>query len=1058
MFESALLLAQISGEIFMTSSIDPIVVLASSVNEQGDLFTELVSSYFNTVGYEDCRFNIHKSGRELDVSGEHRTEQRVLIAECKATGGKIGGGAINKFVGVLDAEKRKNTKQTAGYFLSLSGFTETALQQEEDLENERVVLADGHEIVDELISGKIIATKEEATLAAGRVAGPNRNLQLEPSLQLYAHHIGFVWSVFFSENKKTTHVALIHADGVPLHPDVAAPILNHPLFPRELTYLAPPNLEMPSSEYLEAAERSYFSYLEAECGDIQLDGLPADQEVGARRLRLESIFVPSHLRSLDGETYQASDDSDEELELFEDEEESEGRDLSEREINKDRIPAGQILSFSKRIAILGLPGSGKSTLLKRLSTAYAFPTRMTLVNDSLPQELHFPIFIRCRQLRDRAREPILELLNDITKRAEMSSDIGDAFSFLIQRSMRSGRALLLVDGLDEISDSSDRVAFVSQLRTFLHRYPNVGLIITSRQAGFRAVGSALSTVCSHYTLTDFDDGDIKRLTLAWHKEVIGDKPDIAADAVELGNKICSIPRVRQLAGNPLLLTTLLLVKRWVGSLPTKRSILYAKAIEVLLATWNVEGHAPLDQEEVVPQLEYLAFSMMRDGIQQIGLENLKNILIEAREEMPEILSYTKVSPSELVDRIELRSSLLMQSGTDVIDGKLMPVYEFRHLTFQEFLCAQAIVTGHYPGAHEDDSPLSILQPHFEHENWQEVILLAMVLLGRRVAPLVRHLMYLIDQDITDERWHSDLKVSKPPGRLLQDALIDEIQITPDLFEDAFRKVLSSHSAESILSEGLYRTKYRDAAFLIAKNVFFSKEHGKDFIRAGSLIAVFTALNESFSLARPSAFTKELSNNLKQRIESSSTTEELATALLLTMELAYAAHTNQIPRSTRLDQVSTHQHIKDLAHTVCTYLTDTRIQIAVASVWAFNWLSRLPTDIVDDPLSLFKQFWISSRQEDNEDLKYLHQWAMNCFGIFPKDSFPLGQATEEIQREVVKDLTEEKSMYGRAKRRAALITAYYLELLSPKELAGFISEENSSFERHLNEINLAIKEG
>jgi hypothetical protein len=47
-------------------------------------------------------------------------------------------------------------------------------------------------------------------------------------------------------------------------------------------------------------------------------------------------------------------------------------------------------------------------------------------------------------------------------------------------------------------------------------------------------------------------------------------------------------------------------------------VLYGKAIEVLLMTWNVEGHAPLDQEEVLPQLEFVAFTMMNEGEKRIS--------------------------------------------------------------------------------------------------------------------------------------------------------------------------------------------------------------------------------------------------------------------------------------------------------------------------------------------------------------------------------------------------------------------------------------------------------
>jgi predicted NACHT family NTPase len=153
------------------------------------------------------------------------------------------------------------------------------------------------------------------------------------------------------------------------------------------------------------------------------------------------------------------------------------------------------------------------------------------------------------------------------------SDLAEAFVHLVNRALRSGDALILVDGLDEISDEGARVSFINQLRTFLATYPTASIVVTSREAGFRIVGGALSAHCEHYKVADFNEADITRLTLAWHREVVGDSAEVRSEAEKLAKTICDSDRVRQLAKNPLLLTTLLLVKRWVGQLPTRRSVL-----------------------------------------------------------------------------------------------------------------------------------------------------------------------------------------------------------------------------------------------------------------------------------------------------------------------------------------------------------------------------------------------------------------------------------------------------------------------------------------------------
>ena len=124
-----------------------IEILEKDPNKKGDLFGRLMSDLFHTLGYDESRLNIHKSGREIDLNSFHRTEHKIAIAECKAHEESIGGADINKFIGVIDAEKRKikkdkgtNGYSVVGYFISLSGFKETAIEQENEFDNKRVIL------------------------------------------------------------------------------------------------------------------------------------------------------------------------------------------------------------------------------------------------------------------------------------------------------------------------------------------------------------------------------------------------------------------------------------------------------------------------------------------------------------------------------------------------------------------------------------------------------------------------------------------------------------------------------------------------------------------------------------------------------------------------------------------------------------------------------------------------------------------------------------------------------------------------------------------------------
>ena len=349
----------------------------------------------------------------------------------------------------------------------------------------------------------------------------------------------------------------------------------------------------------------------------------------------------------------------------------------------------------------------------------------------------------------------------------------------------AGKALVLVDGLDEISDSGDRAAFVITLRSAVHAYPGSAIVVTSREAGFRHVAAHLSPICTRATLSAFDTDDIRRLCRAWHREVVGDTEKVLSDANQLSNSIIATDRIRRLAINPLLLTTLLLVKRWVGSLPTRRAVLYGKAVEVLLMTWNTEGHAPIPEEEALPQLCYIASAMMLDGVQKISRPRLAARLREARDALPMELGYVQGSVEEFIHRVEDRSSLLMMTGHDVEDGQLVEFFEFRHLTFQEFLTARAMVEGWHPGRKESDTFISVLEPHFTDEEWFEVVPLAAALGGKATESLIRRLTDLaMSADAVrpvsePKRGFSRTRVAPYVTRILASCLADEAAARPD---------------------------------------------------------------------------------------------------------------------------------------------------------------------------------------------------------------------------------------------------------------------------------------
>lgn len=472
--------------------------------------------------------------------------------------------------------------------------------------------------------------------------------------------------------------------------------------------------------------RAYKTFLLKDCGEMTLEGVRADMDMAQRKFNLERLFVPLSV------VPSTSEKSPTELKR-----ESKGH-RREGEEAASSVPFGKVFARRKRIALLALPGGGKSLLLKRLAVAYSDATRREICADGIPAMNVTPVLIRCREWREHIRLPILTLLRkmpDITGQ----SVLADFCEALIPR-LKRGKVLLLVDGLDEIHNDGDRTTFVDHLETFLGEFKHIRLVVTSREAGFSLVAPGLARFCDRYGIAPLETGAIRELCLHWHKLIVGDTPGSVAEAHELALQIERNTALRRLAENPLLLTMILVVKHGAGRLPPDRVTLYARAVDVLLDTWNIRGHAALNLKEAVPQLAYVAFELTKAGKQTATEKELLNLLEDAREKVPQIRLYAQDTPNEFLRRVELRSSLLVEGGHVAERGRTVPFYQFRHLTFQEYLTAVAVVEGHYIDYVPTDTLLTPLKPHLTSPEWKEVVPMAAVLAGKRAEPLLAALV------------------------------------------------------------------------------------------------------------------------------------------------------------------------------------------------------------------------------------------------------------------------------------------------------------------------------
>jgi len=399
-----------------------------------------------------------------------------------------------------------------------------------------------------------------------------------------------------------------------------------------------------------------------------------------------------------------------------------------------------------RSIIFSGPGGGKTSWLKYLISVYGLGEGKE-IDERLPNRELFPIFIKCRDITENYNIPFFQQVAKITEQVfrDCDADLFKSFKDGLLSRINKQTALFLIDGLDEISDEESRQHFFDQIKVFATTFPKANIIMSSRNVGYKNITkNKFETLDFTYNcIRTFENEDIRRLCVDWHKVVVADTLDEEKKALALCDIILKHERIRVLCKSPILMTTLLMVNRRIGTLPFRRADLYAKVMEVLLVTWNSERFIPIDERQAMPYLSYLAHHMMFNRFfskQTITKSELISVLKKAQRhltayELPGTIE-------EFLQTVELRSAPLVVRGYALTeDGVLEEEYEFLHLSFQEYLTAYAIIHKHYPGA----SASSTIVQHFGGANessfgmfhygtFREVILLTAVMADRFTAP------------------------------------------------------------------------------------------------------------------------------------------------------------------------------------------------------------------------------------------------------------------------------------------------------------------------------------
>ena len=114
----------------------------------------------------------------------------------------------------------------APYFISLSGFTETSVDQEAESGGERLSWSMVRALLPSLLKDASSRRLRRPRRMRADALLAGRDFEPDENAELLAHECGWIWAVYYTQGKQRTHCVLVHADGTPVAASVARDIIE----------------------------------------------------------------------------------------------------------------------------------------------------------------------------------------------------------------------------------------------------------------------------------------------------------------------------------------------------------------------------------------------------------------------------------------------------------------------------------------------------------------------------------------------------------------------------------------------------------------------------------------------------------------------------------------------------------------------------------------------------------------------------------------------------------------------------------------------------------------
>ena len=340
----------------------------------------------------------------------------------------------------------------------------------------------------------------------------------------------------------------------------------------------------------------------------------------------------------------------------------------------------------RRLAVIAPPGAGKTTLLRHLTLIYAQKQNR---NYNAPKLIPVLLYLRdIRHLIVGEKPPNLpQLIREHIKSLPAPEPLNPPDNW-IKDQLKIGKFLVMLDGLDEVADAQERTRVSQWVNQQMQTYNRNVFILTSRPHGYRS--APVEKIGAVLEVLPFNSEQVKQFIRSWYlqAEIMSragrDTPAVRSEArnnaEDLIERIKENRAIADMAKNPLLVTMIATVHYCGSALPGRRVELYQKICDLLLGSRQKAKkiESPLTAEQNKSVLQVLALALMERKTREFNLERGRELI---DEELKSVAG-NSLTGAEFLQQIKEVSGLLVE--------RELGVYEFAHLSFQEYLAAAQV--------------------------------------------------------------------------------------------------------------------------------------------------------------------------------------------------------------------------------------------------------------------------------------------------------------------------------------------------------------------------------